>query len=114
LGMTGSLAARSRTAIGLATNLPNSRYDDLYQVQEILTHARRNHLIKAGLEVRYQYMKSSFLPSLRGLLRYPTLNAFVADVAEAASINKPLPGGKDVTHYRWSEQAYFVQDGWRI
>jgi hypothetical protein len=35
-------------------------------------------------------------------------------VAEAASINKPLPGGKDVTHYRWWEQAYFVQDDWRI
>ena len=114
LGMTGFLATRTRTAIGLASNQPGFRYDDVLQAQDTFTHARGTHLIKAGFDVRHQYMKSLFLPGLRGLLRYPTLDAFVADVAEAASINKPLPGGKDVTHYRWWEQAYFVQDDWRI
>ena len=114
LGMTGFLATRTRTAIGLASNLPGFRYNDVLQLQDTFTHAHGTHLIKAGFDVRHQYMKSLFLPGLRGLLRYPTLNAFVADVAETASINKPLPGGKDVIHYRWWEQAYFVQDDWRI
>jgi hypothetical protein len=75
LGMSGFLAARSRTAIGLATNLPNSRYDDLYQVQNTFTHVRGPHLIKAGFDVRYQYMKSLFSPTTRGQLRYLSLDA---------------------------------------
>ena len=54
---------------------------------------RGNHLLKAGFDVRRQYVKSFFFPTIRGLLRYPTLNTFVNDVAEAANINKPLPGG---------------------
>ena len=59
-------------------------------------------------------MKSFFFPTIRGLLRYPTLNAFINDVAEAANINKPLPGGAEVNYYRWWDQYYFVQDDWRV
>ena len=59
-------------------------------------------------------MKSFFFPTIRGLLRYPTLNAFVNDVAEAANINKPLPGGEDVNYYRWWDQYYYAQDDWRV
>ena len=71
-------------------------------------------MLKAGLDVRRQYVKSFFFPTIRGLLRYPTLNAFVNDVAEAANINKPLPGGAEVNYYRWWDQYYFVQDDWRV
>ena len=71
-------------------------------------------MIKAGFDIRGQYTKFFAFPAVRGLLRYPTLNAFVADVAEAASINKPLPGGEEVNYYRWWDQYYFVQDEWRI
>ena len=70
--------------------------------------------MKAGFDVRSQYVKSFFFPTIRGLLRYATLNAFVNDVAEAANINKPLPGGEEVNYYRWWDQYYFVQDEWRV
>jgi hypothetical protein len=113
LGMTGFNAAASRTAIGLAVNLPQFRYNDLYQFQNNLTYVRGNHLMKAGADVRYQYVKSFFFPTIRGLLRYPTLQSFVDDVAEAANINKPLPGGEEVNYYRWWDQYYFIQDEWR-
>jgi hypothetical protein len=111
--MTGFNAAASRTAIGLAVNLPQFRYNDLYQFQNNLTYVRGNHLMKAGADVRYQYVKSFFFPTIRGLLRYPTLQSFVDDVAEAANINKPLPGGEEVNYYRWWDQYYFIQDEWR-
>jgi len=114
LGMLGFNAASNRTAIGFAVNLPQFRYVDTYQVQNNLTLVRGNHLVKAGLDVRREYVKSFFFPTIRGLLRYPTLNAFVNDTAEAANINKPLPGGQDVNYYRWWDQYYFVQDDWRI
>ncbi len=105
LGMTQFNNAASRTAIGLAVNLPQFRYNDTYQVQNNLTQVRGNHLLKAGFDVRRQYVKSFFFPTIRGLLRYPTLNAFVNDIAEAANINKPLPGGEEVNYYRWWDQV---------
>ena len=98
----------------LAVNLPQFRYNDTYQFQNNFTQVRGNHMLKAGFDVRCQYVKSFFFPTIRGLLRYPTLNAFVNDVAEAANINKPLPGGEEVNYYRWWDQYYFVQDEWRV
>ncbi|HEY1307009.1 MAG TPA: carboxypeptidase-like regulatory domain-containing protein [Vicinamibacterales bacterium] len=114
LGMSQFNNATSRTAIGLAVNLPQFRYNDTYQLQNNLTQVRGNHLLKAGFDVRRQYVKSFFFPTIRGLLRYPTLNAFVNDTAEAANINKPLPGGEEVNYYRWWDQYYYVQDDWRL
>jgi hypothetical protein len=114
LGMTQFNNATSRTAIGLAVNLPQFRYNDTYQLQNNLTQVRGNHLLKAGFDVRRQYVKSFFFPTIRGLLRYPTLNAYVNDIAEAANINKPLPGGEEVNYYRWWDQYYYVQDDWRL
>jgi hypothetical protein len=114
LGMTGSLKTRTRTAIGLASNLPNSRTGVVYQLQNTLAHARGSHLIKAGFDIRAQTTRSFVFPAARGLLRYATLHAFVADVAESAGVNTPLPGGERVNHYKWWEHFYFIQDEWRV
>jgi len=114
LGMNGFNAASNRTAIGLAVNYPQFRYVDTYQVQNNVTMVRGNHLLKAGFDVRREYVKSFFVPTIRGLLRYATLDAFVNDIAEATNINKPLPGGTDVVYYKWWDQYYFAQDDWRI
>ena len=114
LGMNGFNAASNRTAIGLAVNYPQFRYVDTYQVQNNVTMVRGNHVIKAGLDVRREYVKSLFFPTLRGLIRYTTLDAFVNDVAEATNINKPIPGGTDINYYKWWDQYYFAQDDWRI
>ena len=113
LGMTGFNAGATRTAIGLAVNLPQFRYNDTYQFQDNLTWVRGSHALKAGFDLRAQYVKSFFFPTIRGLLRYSTLQTFVDDVAEAANINKPLPGGEEVNYYRWWDQYYYVQDEWR-
>jgi Carboxypeptidase regulatory-like domain len=113
LGLTAFNAATNRTAIGLAVNLPQYRYNDTYQFQNNLTYVRGSHLVKAGFDVRYQYVKSFFFPTIRGRLAYPTLQAYVDDIAEVANINKPLPGGEEVNYYRWWDQYYFVQDEWK-
>ena len=110
LGMVGFNAANSRTAIGAAVNLPQFRYNDTYQVQNNFTQVRGDHMLKAGFDLRYNYVKSFFFPTIRGLLRYPTLDAFINDVAEAANINKPLPGGAEINYYRWWDQ-YLLRAG---
>jgi carboxypeptidase family protein len=114
LGMSGSVVADGRTAIGLATNLPNSGDNDLYQFQDNLTWLRGRHLLKAGLDVRENYVKSASLSKIRGLLLYDTLQSFVDDSAQAAAINKPLPGGQTINYRRWWDQYYFAQDEWKV
>jgi hypothetical protein len=61
---------------------------------------RGSHVMKAGADIRHQYVKSFFFPTIRGLLRYSTLQTFADGVAEAANIDKPLPGGQEVNYYR--------------
>ena len=114
LGMTGFNAGATRTAIGLAVNLPQFRYNDTFQFQDNLIWLRGNHAMKVGADLRHQYVKSFFFPTIRGLLRYATLQALVDGVAEAANINKPLPGGEEINYYRWWDQYYYAQDEWRV
>ncbi len=54
------------------------------------------------------------MPTIRGRLVYPTLQRYVDDFAETASINKPLPGGQEIQFYDWSDFYMFVQDEWRV
>ncbi len=113
LGLTGFNAASSRTAVGLAVNLPQFRYNNTWQLQDTASWIRKNHSVKFGIDFRRVDVKSFFFPTIRGLLRYTTLQRFVDDVAEAANINKPLPGGEAIQYYQWNDYHFFVQDTWR-
>jgi hypothetical protein len=127
LGLTGFAASGSRTAIGLAVNLPNSRYNNTYQIQETMTWTHGVHALKFGLDFRRVDLKSIFFPFRRGRLTYPTNQAglglpagtvsiqnFVDDIATIANINKPLPGGQDIQYFLWHDYFAFVQDAWQV
>ena len=114
LGLIGFNAANSRTAIGLAVNLPQFRTNNIYQIQDNLSWNRGNHAIKLGTNIIENRIQSFFFPTIRGLLRYATLNAFVNDFAEAANINKPLPGGEAINNYNWFDVHFYGQDEWKI
>jgi hypothetical protein len=127
LGLTGFAASASRTAIGLAVNLPNSRFNNTYQLQETIAWTRGAHALKFGLDFRRVDLKSVFFPFIRGRLTYPTSQAglglpagtvsiqnFIDDVAAVANINKPLPGGQVVQYYLWYDYFFFVQDSWQV
>ncbi len=114
LGLTGFNAAASRTAIGLAVNLPQFRFNNTYQIQDNLSYTAGSHATKFGLDVRRVEVKSFFFPTIRGLLRYPTLQAYVDDLAEAANINKPLAGGDEIQYYEWHDWFFYAQDEWKV
>jgi hypothetical protein len=127
LGLTGFAASASRTAIGLAVNLPNSGFNNTYQLQETIAWTRGTHALKFGLDLRRVDVKSSFFPFIRGRLTYPTSQAglglpagtvsiqnFIDDVAAVANINKPLPGGQAVKYFRWYDYFFFAQDSWQV
>jgi len=114
LGLTGFNAASSRTAIGLAVNLPQSRKNDTYQLQDTFTYIQGNHSFKVGADIRRITVDSDFNPTIRGRLAYTTLQRFVDDVSDVAAINKVLPGGKVVQNYDWWDAYLFAQDEWKI
>jgi len=114
LGLTGFNAANSRTAIGLAVNLPQFRTNNIYQIQDNLSLHMGNHSIKLGTNIIENRIQSFFFPTIRGLLRYTSLNSFVNDFAEAANINKPLPGGEAINNYNWWDVHFYGQDEWKI
>ncbi len=114
LGLTGFNAAASRTAIGLAVNLPQFRINDTYQIQDSLSFTTGNHNLKFGIDLRRTDVKSFFVPTVRGRLAYTTLQNYVDDIAQVATINLPLRGGDTIGFYRWKEFYAFVQDEWRI
>jgi len=114
LGLTGFNAAASRTAIGLAVNLPQFRINDTYQIQDSLSYTTGAHNFKFGVDVRRTDVKSFFVPTVRGRLAYTSLQNFVDDIAQVATINLPLRGGDTIGFYRWHEFYTYAQDEWRI
>ena len=115
LGLQGFNAANNRTAIGLAVNLPQFRYNNTYQVQNNLAVLSGSHAMKFGVDVRRMQVKSFFVPTIRGRLAYSTLQNFIDDIANtAAQVNRPLPGGQEIQYYYWWDMYFYGQDEWRI
>jgi hypothetical protein len=114
LGLTGFNAAASRTAIGLAVNLPQFRINDTYQIQDAISYTTGNHNFKFGVDLRRTDVKSFFVPTVRGRLAYTTLQNFVDDIAQTSTINLPLRGGDTIGFYRYKEFYTYLQDEWRV
>src|SRR5437867_3948291 len=115
LGLTGFNAGDQRTAIGLAVNLPQYRFNNIYQIQDNLSLIRGAHALKFGADFRRSEIKSFFVPATRGILAYSTVQRFVDDIADnAATINRPLPGGQTLQYYKWYDLFFFGQDEWRV
>ena len=115
IGLQGFNAANNRTAIGLAVNLPQFRNNNTYQITDNLAWSKGSHAMKFGIDVRRNQVKSFFVPTIRGLLRYSTLHRFIHDNADlAAQVNRPLPGGQQIQYYYWFDSYYYAQDEWKI
>jgi hypothetical protein len=114
LGLIGFNAAASRTAIGLAVNLPQFRFNNTYQILDNLSWTKGAHSMKFGFDFRRVQVKSFFFPTIRGRLAYATLDSLVADNAIASAINKPVPGGSEIQYYNWYDYFFYAQDEWKV
>jgi len=114
LGLIGFNAVGTRTAIGLAVNLPQFRFNNTYQILDNLSYTRGAHAAKFGFDFRRVQVKSFFLPVIRGRLVYENLHTFVNDTAITTAINKPVPGGQELQYYNWYDYFFYAQDEWKI
>ena len=113
LGMNGAAHTASRTAFGSSTNLPQTRKTDVYQLTDNFTFLKNQHAFKFGFDVRRRNVESFFIANTRGRLLYTTLDNFLIDRAQVASITLPLRGGDVLASYGWNESYAFAQDEWR-
>ena len=114
LGLRGFNAATSRTAIGLAVNLPQFATLNNYQLQNNFGIIRGGHSMKFGIDFRRQEQFQFFVPTTRGRLEYASLQRLVDDLATVAQINSPLRGGEIITYLRYYDYFFFLQDEWRM
>lgn len=129
LGMTGFNSDVSRTAMGLAVNQPQFRFNNTYQLQDTFSWNKGAHAMKFGIDFRRIDVKSFFVPTIRGRLNYPTvqptganalpagtvsIQSFIDDTAAVADINQALPGGATINYYRWYDYYAFAQDTWAV
>jgi hypothetical protein len=114
LGLTGAFERDSRTAIGYVPTLPRKRLTNSGQLQDNLSFTSGSHIMKFGSDVRRVQVRSFETQNIRGSLRYSTLQRFIDDVADAATIRKSLPGGQDFTYFLWHDFSFFAQDEWRV
>jgi len=126
LGLTGFNSDVSRTAIGLAVNQPQFRFNNTYQLQDTFSWNKGAHTMKFGIDFRRIDVKSFFVPTIRGRLTYPTvqpaglpagtvsIQRFIDDNASVADINQALPGGAIINYYKWYDYYVFAQDTWAV
>jgi hypothetical protein len=114
LGMVGGPEAETRTAFGLATNLPVFRTSGTYQLADALSVVKGEHVFKFGVELRRTTETSALFSLNRGNLVYRDLNSFVNDVALSGSQGLPLAGSDVTQDYRWYGGYFYAQDRWSI
>jgi outer membrane receptor protein involved in Fe transport len=113
LGLQGLNAGATRTAIGLAANLPQQSYRNTFQIQNNLSYTTGNHGWKFGVDVHRSQLNQLFKPTTRGHLVYADLNNFVNDLANV-QINRDLPGVARVLHLDWHDFYLYGQDEWKV
>ena len=57
-------------SFGTASNLPQSRKVDVYQIQDTFSASLGSHFVKAGLDLRRQKVNNFFLPNFLGVFRF--------------------------------------------
>lgn len=114
LGLTAFNAASTRTAIGLAVNLPQAQVLNNYQLVNNFSILRGTHNVKMGVDLRRQDQSQDFNPTVRGRLQYQTLQDVIDDVPNVQSINSFLPGVPRWQGYKYYDYFFYVQDEWRL
>jgi hypothetical protein len=113
LNLIGLNAGATRTAIGLAANLPQNSIRNTYQLQDNISYASGDHAFKFGGDIHRSQLHQLFKPTTRGHLVYTNLNNFVNDLGNV-QINRDLPGVARVLHLDWHDFFFYGQDEWKI
>lgn len=114
------------TSVGLNAAFPQGRFLNNYQFQDTVTHTRGNHTIRAGVDLARQLSKALVPFNDRGILTFsssdasddvPAFSAFGNFVDGFSGVQGTFGSkvfGSPVVYPNRFQQAYFVNDSWRV
>lgn len=112
--------ATNITSVGLNFVFPQSRIFNNYQFQDTITYTVRDHTIRAGADLLRQVAKENAPFNSRGTLTFsaggdfPTFGNFVDGFSGTAGVFAQRFFGSPVIFPDAFQQAYFVNDSWRV
>jgi hypothetical protein len=95
---------------GPATNFPQGRLVNTWQVQDNWNYVWGRHQLKSGVNWTYQRSPNTFLPNVNGSYRYGSLSNFVNGVPNRIQI----AAGNPVLDFREYDTFLFAGDDWKI
>jgi hypothetical protein len=114
-GIAGALANISFSTPGLlgygpATNLPQGRIVNTYQLQDNLSYVHGRHQFKAGVNYTLQKSPNTFLPNLNGAFQFTDWGAYGANVPTFTSVTLGSPQLDFIEH----DTFLYVGDDWKV
>ncbi len=98
---------RSDLGFGPATNAPQGRIVNTYQLQDNWSYFRGRHSLKAGVNFTYQRSPNAFLPNLNGEFRFTNWSTFARDIPNRVRI---ASGDANLDFREKDTFAYFGDD----
>ena len=109
----------SGSLYGVASNLPQGRVANNYEIQDTVSYVRGNHSIRGGISLLQQRSKQAAPFNVRGTLNYQTssggvtgLTNFIDDYG-GSNGSAARDFGSASYYPSLFRQAYFLQDRWR-
>src|ERR1700683_386667 len=114
-GIAGGLAnisfsSPSLLGYGPATNLPQGRIVNTYQIQDNLSYVHGKHQLKAGANITIQKSPNTFLPNGNGAFQYSDWGTYAANVPNFTSVTLGNPKLDFIEH----DTFFYVGDDWKI
>ncbi len=95
---------------GTVNNWPQGRIFNIYQINDVFTHIRGRHVLKAGFDLRHIQDNSVNDTNRRGVYTFANLDAFLAGTAA----NWTQVFGNTYRGFRTNFHAFFFQDDWKL
>ena len=97
-------------SFGPATNAPQGRIVNTYQVQDNWSYFRGRHQIKAGANLTYQRSPNIFLPFLNGRVRFNNFQVFADNTPSRITI----AAGDPTLDFREHDSFFYVGDDYKL
>lgn len=96
--------------MGVATNLPQGRENDYWEIQDNFSKLKGRHQLKWGGDFSHQSSPSTFLPNTNGAYVFPDFNSFIANTPFRLSI----VSGSPTLSYKEKDLGFYFQDDWHM
>jgi hypothetical protein len=103
-------SSQSSLGYGTATNLPQGRVVNTWQIQDNFNYQLGNHHLKAGVNWTYQRSPNTFLPNVNGSFSYASWGKYLADAPSSTSI----ANGDPTLDFREYDTFSYVGDDWKV